>query len=159
MPGRILLFNHRYPAIDCRESYRDGAHAGRCTHFKEYRDRRFGTVVSDRHRLSVIINNLVSNGFKYFDPEKKDSFFSIYVQITEEKVVMVFSDNGIGIDQEYLDKVFDMFFRATQSVMGSGLGLYIVQEAVHKLRGEVSVESQIGGGTTFRIEMPNFAKG
>jgi signal transduction histidine kinase len=113
---------------------------------------------SDRHRISVVLNNLISNAFKYYDPAKEDPFLRIYVQITKEKVVMIFSDNGIGIDREYLAKVFDMFFRATQINMVSGLGLYIVQEAVHKLKGEINVESQIGRGTTFRIEMPNYSK-
>ena len=69
---------------------------------------------------------------------------------------MEFEDNGIGIDEEYLAKVFVMFFRATQNNEGAGLGLYIVQEAIHKLKGNINIKSTINQGTTFRIEIPNY---
>jgi signal transduction histidine kinase len=68
---------------------------------------------------------------------------------------MEFTDNGIGIDKAYISKVFDMFFRATQNNDGAGLGLYIVREAVEKLKGEIVIESEIGIGTSFKIQVPN----
>jgi len=69
---------------------------------------------------------------------------------------MEFEDNGIGIAEEYINKVFDMFFRATQSNEGAGLGLYIVQEAVYKLKGKIHINSTLQKGTSFRIEIPNY---
>jgi signal transduction histidine kinase len=80
---------------------------------------------SDNYRLSVIMNNLISNAIKYHDPQKETSMIRIVVSVDEEKAVMIFEDNGIGIEERYLDKVFDMFFRGTEKNKGAGLGLYI----------------------------------
>jgi signal transduction histidine kinase len=63
-------------------------------------------------------------------------------------------DNGIGISPDLKDKIFDMFFRATESVQGSGLGLYILKEALLRLNGTVKVESTLNEGTTFIITLP-----
>lgn len=111
---------------------------------------------SDSYRLSVIMNNLISNAIKYHDPQKEQSFIRIAVTVDEEKATMIFEDNGIGIEERYLDKVFDMFFRGTEKNKGAGLGLYIVKEAVDKLNGKVSIQSKVGQGTSFSIELPNF---
>jgi signal transduction histidine kinase len=70
--------------------------------------------------------------------------------------VIQFMDNGIGIEERYLTRVFDMFFRGTETNKGAGLGLYIVKEAVEKLRGDIQIESVIGQGTVFKITLPNF---
>jgi signal transduction histidine kinase len=69
-----------------------------------------------------------------------------------------FKDNGIGIDRGNLSSVFDMFYRASEQSDGSGLGLYIVKNAVDKMGGEVSVESALGLGTTFQISLPNLSQ-
>lgn len=113
---------------------------------------------SDSYRLSVIMNNLISNAIKYHDPQKDHSFIRISVSVDEEKATIVFEDNGIGIEERYLDKVFDMFFRGTEKNKGAGLGLYIVKEAVDKLTGKVSIQSMVGQGTLFSIELPNFLR-
>jgi signal transduction histidine kinase len=110
---------------------------------------------SDKYRLSVVVNNLVSNAIKYYDPSKDNSFLRIFIQINKERAVMEFEDNGIGIHANYVKKVFDMFFRATERNNGDGLGLYIVREAITKLKGTIDVKSKIREGTLFRIEIPN----
>jgi signal transduction histidine kinase len=112
-------------------------------------------LISDRYRISYIINNLVSNAIKYSDKSKTDPWLKISIQIQPDRAYLEFKDNGIGIDKLYLTKVFDMFFRATQSNDGAGLGLYIVKEAVDKLKGEINIESEAGVGTTFKIKIPN----
>ena len=66
-----------------------------------------------------------------------------------------FSDNGIGIDENDLTKIFEMFYRATEQSDGSGIGLYIVKNAVDKLGGKISVASKFGHGTRFSIILPN----
>jgi signal transduction histidine kinase len=111
---------------------------------------------SDNYRLSVIMNNLISNAIKYHDPKKDSSMIRIAVTVDEEKAVMIFEDNGIGIEERYLDKVFDMFFRGTETNKGAGLGLYIVKEAIDKLKGKILIQSRVGQGTMFSIELPNF---
>ncbi len=110
---------------------------------------------SDQYRLSLILNNLISNGIKYSDPAKENPFIHIRIHVDPHKASLSFSDNGIGIDNEYIQKVFNMFFRATEEKEGAGLGLYIVKEAVEKLCGTIRLESQLGKGTVFNIDLPN----
>ncbi len=110
---------------------------------------------SDAYRVSVIMNNLISNSIKYFDPQKEQPFIRIEGKVTEDYASLDFIDNGIGIEQRYLNRVFDMFFRGTDKNKGAGLGLYIVKEAVEKLKGKITVESDVGQGTRFHIELPN----
>ncbi len=113
------------------------------------------TFYSDAYRLNIIFGNLISNSIKYRDFEKNNPFINIEVEITEEIASITFQDNGIGISDKALNKVFDMFYRATDKSEGSGLGLYIVREAVDKLGGTISLDSKFGIGTTLKIEIPN----
>jgi signal transduction histidine kinase len=110
---------------------------------------------SDHYRLSVILNNLISNSIKYYDAGKEKPFIHISAVVTKDKAVLEFEDNGIGIEDKFSAKVFDMFFRATEKNKGAGLGLYIVREAVEKLKGTITMQSEVGKGTRFTIELPN----
>jgi PAS domain S-box-containing protein len=113
------------------------------------------TFYSDPSRLLMVFNNIISNAVRYSDRWKNDSFLQIDIEADVDKAVIRFSDNGIGISGEYLKDVFKMFFRATTESKGSGLGLYIVKSAVEKLQGTIDVQSELGKGTTFVIEIPN----
>ena len=99
----------------------------------------------------MIFNNLISNAFKFSAHYKEKSFIEIRAEIMSETAIFKVTDNGIGIKQEYLRNIFDMFFRATDSNYGSGLGLYITKEAVQKMGGQIMVESVYGEGTEFII--------
>jgi signal transduction histidine kinase len=110
---------------------------------------------SDKQRIQIILNNLISNALKYFDKFKVQPFVNININITETSAIIRIQDNGVGIHDFYQDKIFNMFFRASETSEGSGLGLYIVKETVTKLNGTISVESIFGQGTTFLIEIPN----
>lgn len=112
---------------------------------------------SDASRLEIILNNLFSNAIKFQDSMKDESCITIDAKVTSEKAIIVFSDNGIGIEEKYVGRVFDMFFRATEKAKGSGLGLYIVKETVEKLGGTIVVNSEYGKGTTFKATVPNMA--
>jgi signal transduction histidine kinase len=112
-------------------------------------------LCSDGYRLSVIINNLVSNAIKYRDPNKENNLIDIQGKITDATLEITFLDNGIGISEEFMPKIFDMFFRATEKSEGAGLGLYIVKETIEKLLGTITVESKLGNGTQFKIKIPN----
>jgi signal transduction histidine kinase len=112
-------------------------------------------LFSDAHRLIVIFNNLVSNAIKYRAVTKERQFIRINVRVTRTDAFIVFEDNGIGISEDFLPKIFDMFFRATSKSEGAGLGLYIVKEAIDKLAGSIQVRSNVGDGTTFEIRLPN----
>jgi PAS domain S-box-containing protein len=110
---------------------------------------------TDAKRLSIILNNLISNAIRYSDPYKKQSYVHIAVTTTLTEAHISVEDNGIGIEEEHLEKVFNMFYRATESMSGSGLGLYIVKETIDMLGGNVRVASIVGKGTTFTLTLPN----
>lgn len=112
---------------------------------------------SDHYRLSVIANNLISNSIKYADLRKPKPLFQITVTTDEKRAVLQFRDNGIGIEKSLVPKIFNMFFRGTTEREGSGLGLYIVKEAVHMLGGKIDVSSELGNGTLFELEVPNLS--
>ncbi|MCF6352952.1 MAG: MASE1 domain-containing protein [Cyclobacteriaceae bacterium] len=108
---------------------------------------------SDLNRMKVIFNNIISNSIKYSDPTKAKINIDIEVMNGHAKINI--GDNGNGIDKKYQNDVFKMFFRATDKNAGSGLGLYIVKETVQKLRGDVSLESELNKGTTLKMRLPN----
>jgi len=113
---------------------------------------------SDYSRLLIIFNNLISNAVRYRDARKEDSFIKMDFNVNRKKAVLTFADNGIGIADEYIDSVFKMFFRANAESKGSGLGLYIVRGVVEKLNGTIAVQSTLGVGTTFTLEIPNLVQ-
>lgn len=113
-------------------------------------------LYSDPWRVSEILRNLISNAIKYRRLEEgiiPEVF--VKVHIDNLRADISFSDNGIGIDEVDLAKIFEMFYRATEQSDGSGIGLYIVKNAVDKLGGKISVASKSGHGTRFNIILPN----
>ncbi len=111
-------------------------------------------ILSDRRRLDFIFNNLISNAVRFSDMHKEDPFLRISVKESDDTYEISLEDNGIGIEEKYLDKIFNMFFRATEQRTGSGLGLYIVKEAVDKLDGSITVSSVYGMGSVFTLTLP-----
>lgn len=111
-------------------------------------------IKSDELKLKIIINNFLSNAIKYADPEKEKQFFSIKTYRDKNCCKIEFKDNGIGIATKYQDKIFDMFFVTNNNNNGSGLGLYIVKEAVANLNGTITVASVEKIGTTFTVILP-----
>lgn len=110
---------------------------------------------SDKNRLSIILNNLISNGIRYQNPHADDPFVAIEVAVSDAAASILVRDNGVGIDKENHENVFKMFYRVSSKSIGSGLGLYIVKEAVEKLHGTIDLKSEMGKGTEFRIHLPN----
>lgn len=110
-------------------------------------------IQSDAFRLQEVFGNLISNAFKYYDPGKA-SFIRISSKLVGDKIAVAIEDNGMGIREEELPRVFDMFYRANRSAPGTGLGLFIVQETLQKLKGKIEVQSKFGQGTTFTVTLP-----
>lgn len=108
---------------------------------------------SDETRLKIIFNNLLSNAIKFHQPEKQ-SFIKVIAQDNSTHYEFTVEDNGIGISKEYKEKIFDMFFRANETVQGSGLGLYILKETLSRLNGTIKVESALGEGSKFIVQIP-----
>jgi signal transduction histidine kinase len=113
--------------------------------------------ISDYRVLFGIFNNIISNAIRYRDPDKS-SFLKISTISNSENIEIVFEDNGIGMDDETIKKAFDKFFLASPDQGGTGLGLYMVKNAVEKLDGNIQVESKIGEGTTFTIQIPTLIR-
>lgn len=110
---------------------------------------------SDPWRMGEIFRNLISNAIKYRRLPAPDAEVSIEVAITPLQCEIIVADNGIGVQPELVPRIFEMFYRASDRSDGSGLGLYIVKNAVERLSGTIQVESQAGKGTRFRIALPN----
>ncbi|RZJ70100.1 HAMP domain-containing sensor histidine kinase [Flavobacterium sp.] len=113
--------------------------------------------VSDKYRVQMVMNNLVSNAIRYQNIENENPFVKVLVSMSPENATITVKDNGIGINDENYHKIFDMFYRVSDQSKGSGLGLYIVKETVDVLQGSISLESEVGTGTTFVIKLPNNA--
>ncbi|HEY9006738.1 sensor histidine kinase [Ohtaekwangia sp.] len=118
-------------------------------------DRAATEMVSDVTRLKIILNNLISNAIKfYWTGGDRKPFVCISLEKSEKQYVITIEDNGIGIGNEHLAHIFDMFYRANEDAQGSGLGLYILKESVAKLGGTVQATSVLGEGTVFTISLP-----
>jgi signal transduction histidine kinase len=119
-------------------------------------------VTTDAARLELILANLVANAIKYSDPAKPDRFVEVTTVPTPnaEMFALAIRDNGIGIAETDLRSIFGRFYRGHPErdrelgTSGLGLGLSIVADCVDALKGDIHVESVLGEGTTFFVELP-----
>lgn len=111
--------------------------------------------ISDKGRIAIILNNLVSNAIRYANDMADEPYVNISVELKPEGAEIIVKDNGIGISKDKQEKVFDMFYRVSKSSVGSGLGLYLVREAASKLDGHITLESAPGVGSSFIVSIPN----
>lgn len=114
-----------------------------------------GAFCTAPSRLEIVLNNLISNAMKYADLRKDDPTIEVRVKANAAFAEIRVIDNGEGIPDEARPKIFDMFYRASANGMGSGLGLYIVKEAIQKLNGTITVHSEFGKGTEFVVVIPS----
>ena len=117
-------------------------------------------VLGESGRLTQLLDNLVSNAIK-FSPD--GSTVTIRVGAEDGVVALEVADSGIGIPEAERSRLFERFFRASTAVSGqipgTGLGLYIAQAIVEAHGGQIAVESDVGAGTTFRVELPTRPSG
>ncbi len=114
------------------------------------------TFRSDEVSLKIILNNLLSNAFKYQRKSNtEDRFVDVTIEVYRGTATITVKDNGIGIPEKSIDQIFNMFYRATSEELGSGFGLYNVKDALNKLGGTISVESAEHAGTTFKVVIPS----
>jgi signal transduction histidine kinase len=111
-------------------------------------------VESDKNRLRVIMGNLISNAIRYHDLAKAERFIRLQHQMNGKVFYLRVEDNGQGIAPEYHTRIYDMFYRGNEQSKGSGLGLYIVKEALVKLSGSIHLESAPGKGSIFTVKLP-----
>jgi signal transduction histidine kinase len=106
----------------------------------------------DRNRLEQVLTNMVTNAIKY-GPGKP---IEVVVEVSDARARLAVRDQGVGIAPDDQQRIFDRFERAssTRSFGGIGLGLWIVREIVRAHEGEVRVESALGAGATFIVDLP-----
>lgn len=108
-------------------------------------------ISMDRIYLSRIITNLVTNATQAKSDER-DMMINIDIEQYQRRVVISVQDNGVGIDQAMFDKIFEPNFTSKNS--GMGLGLAMVRKMIEDYKGEITVKSEIGKGSTFTITLP-----
>lgn len=119
------------------------------------RVRQTQKFVSDDNRIGLVLEHLIQNALNFQDMKKNGRFVDIDVKVTYQQATIEVCDNGEGISKDSINDIFQMFFRSSELSKGSGLGLYIVQEAVTKLGGTISVASSKGVGSNFVVKIPN----
>ena len=103
--------------------------------------------------LNAILQNLIENAIKY--SRKQSPYVLVRVRRENGHVTIDVEDNGQGIRKEHQSKIFEMFYRATHNVNGTGLGLYILKRSLDKLNGTIDIKSEVGVGSTFTVTIPS----
>jgi signal transduction histidine kinase len=104
--------------------------------------------------IKLLLEPLFENSLEFYNEQEQNPFIRLSIFQKNSEIVIEVVDNGIGIPKEYLDKIFDPFFRGSIHSGGNGLGLYLVKRAVDRLEGLISVESEEGIGSKFTITLP-----
>jgi signal transduction histidine kinase len=112
-------------------------------------------VIGDQTLLSQVFTNLLENAITYHKPGIPPKVTVTFYR-QDDRVVVKVSDNGIGIPQEYQEKIFNMFQRlhSEEVYPGTGIGLATVKKSVELLGGSVWVESKVGEGSAFFVRLP-----
>jgi signal transduction histidine kinase len=111
------------------------------------------TIMIDKTRLKILLNNIFSNAIKYqdFDKPSDERFFKVSFEQSNDQYKFSFEDNGIGIPENQLPQIGTMFHRASYQSEGSGLGLFIAKQAIEKMNGQINFRSVLGKGTVILI--------
>lgn len=110
---------------------------------------------TDSYRLKIILNNLISNAVKYSSNRDGNAFVEFKAKVDTDACYFSVKDNGEGIPDQLKSKVFEIYYRANNKTSGTGLGLFICNEAVRKLKGTIELETKLGQGSTFSVNLPN----
>ena len=121
----------------------------------DYHEGPNDVFMSDYNQMKIILNNLMANAVKYHNLNQPNPYIRVSFKRIKNVVEIAVQDNGQGIARENIPKIFDMFYRASKGTEGTGLGLYIVQEALTKINGIILVDSELGKGSTFKILLEN----
>ena len=110
-------------------------------------------ITADKVLVLSVFQNLIHNAINYGN--KEHPVIKIHVDGTDNGIRLEVTDNGKGIADHVKHRVFEMFYRGHPDSSGSGLGLFIVKNAIEKLKGKVWFESEVGKGASFYAEIPN----
>jgi two-component system sensor histidine kinase/response regulator len=113
------------------------------------------TFKTDAFRLQIILNTVLSNAIHFQDQNRSDQLVCVNVQTTDHVATLYIEDNGIGLLNEHLSRVFSAFFKADPSKPGSGLGLYMAKEAADRIGAIIELKSRPGQGSVLKIVIPD----
>jgi len=110
-------------------------------------------ITYDIESLKAIINNLISNAIKYSN-SNTSVYFSI--NLTESSLIITVKDQGYGIEKSEKDKIFTRFYQTkkNRTTAGFGIGLSLIDELAKRLKGTITLETEINKGSVFRVELP-----
>jgi signal transduction histidine kinase len=103
--------------------------------------------------LRLVVYNLLSNAVKYQHPARRPAIL-LRAERQEQALVLTVQDNGLGLDERQQSQLFGLFRRLHTHVEGTGVGLYMVKRMVENAGGTITVQSQLGVGTTFTVSLP-----
>jgi signal transduction histidine kinase len=109
---------------------------------------------SDEFILNTILYNIIENSIIYRNTNDRSAFVNVTITNLDGSTLLQIQDNGIGMESEVQEQIFDMYFRGNIYSTGPGLGLYIVKNGVKKLGGTIAVKSEPGKGSLFTINLP-----
>lgn len=109
---------------------------------------------TDPARIKIVLGNLLANAIRYHNFYQVDPWVKVSAYKNNHALHLTVEDNGQGIHPDHKPRIFEMFYRGHQNSKGSGLGLYIVSEALAKVAGTIGADSTYGKGTTFRVSIP-----
>ena len=130
----------------------------RTTELKKEYDPSLSAFQADPNIFQIIIDNLLSNAFKYTPPQ--NTKIEVAAKMEDDSLVLSVKDNGVGIPLKDRDRVFEKLFRADNAVSanpdGTGLGLYMIKKIiVNGLGGKIWFDSEEGKGSTFYVSIPS----
>jgi signal transduction histidine kinase len=114
--------------------------------------------VTDSEVVSKILKYLISNSLAYHDPEKDERKIIIRIELNDKGSTIEVGDNGLGIEEEQQEKIFDVFYRGCENSIGAGMGLFLVKSLVEKAGGSIKCQSSLGEGTNIRIYFPTMVR-
>lgn len=112
-------------------------------------------VRSDDFRIVTVLRNVISNAIEFQDQHKDVKTLKVIAVVSPNDFRIEIHDNGIGIEQVCLSRIYDMFFRGSNQSKGVGLGLYVAKEIMDKMGGSIHVTSVFGEGTSVYLRFPN----
>lgn len=140
--------------LDCIETNRPSADMKMMTIHVDIAE-SLPQIMGERGSLSQVFNNLVTNAIKYTPPEGR---IDVWAETVGKNIRIAVKDNGLGISPEDQARIFDRFYRVrrpeTDSIEGTGLGLAIVKRLIEVHNGQIGLESRLGEGSTFYVNLP-----
>jgi two-component system, NtrC family, nitrogen regulation sensor histidine kinase NtrY len=113
-------------------------------------------TIMDRTQLIRIITNLVKNAIQAIPENQVEKSILVEVKQVENNVNITVKDNGIGIEQQNIERIFEPKFTTKNSGMGLGLG--IIKNIIENYKGTITFETEFGNGTTFTVSLPKIEK-